>query len=135
MKLCSFLVVSCVLCFTSLQAISTTCAQDQTAAGGPDKIKAMLLRPAGWRADWSGHGGSGVSELIFEARGEKVVAKIQRLTPSFWSCERDVTITSDVVKLDLCYDPDLTLLFDPNDHDYPFKGKTPKGYEYNLKAK
>ncbi len=51
MKLYSFLVISCVLCFSSLQSIPTAYAQDQTGAGGPDKIKAVLLRPAGWKAD------------------------------------------------------------------------------------
>jgi hypothetical protein len=135
MKLYSFLVISCVLCFSSLQAISTAYAQDQTVAGGPDKIKAMLLRPAGWRAEWSGLEGSMLAEYVFEARGEKVVAKIQFITSPFLSCERDVTITSDVVKFDGCRDFGITLLFDPNDHDYPFKGKSPRGIEYKLKAK
>ena len=135
MKLYSFLVISCVLCFSSLQAIPTAYAQDQTGAGGPDKIKAVLLRPAGWKADF----GHGLSEFIYEARGEKVVAKIQGLSrsdgASLLSCERDVTITSDGIKHDGCRDFGITLLFDPKDQDYPFKGKSPRGTEYKLKAK
>jgi hypothetical protein len=52
------------------------------------------------------------------------------------TCERNViAITSDVVKLDGCRDQNISLLFDPNDHDYPFKGKSPGNYEYKLKAK
>jgi len=139
MKLYFFLVISCVLCFSSLQAIPTAYAQDQTGAGGPDKIKAVLLRPAGWKADWIGPSGSGHTEYIYEARGEKVVVKIQNLSRSDGSivtnCERDVTITSDGIKHDGCRDFGITLLFDPKDQDYPFKGKSQRGYEYKLKAK
>ena len=135
MKLYSFLVISCVLCFSSLQAIPTAYAQDQTGAGGPDKIKTLLLRPTGWKADF----GHGLAEFIYEARGEKVVVKIQGLSrtdgkPNL-DCERDVTITSDSIKHDGCRDREITLLFDPKDQDYPFKGKSQLGYEYKLKAK
>ena len=134
MKLYSFLIISCVLCFCVLQATSMAYAQDQTPAGGPGKIKAMLLRPTGWSDDWSGHELSGKSELMFEARGEKIVVSIQ--TPLFSvSCERDVTITSDAVKYDGCTDPEQTLLFDPNDQDYPFKGRSPRGIEHKLRPK
>jgi lipocalin-like protein len=99
-----------------------------------DKIKAMLLRPAGWKAYWSAPGDKGETDFICEARGEKVVAKLQNLTyPT--TCEREVTISADVVKLDGCYDRDITLLFDPNDHAYPFKGTSFHGYEYKVKAK
>jgi len=139
MKLYPFLVISCVLCFSSLQAIPTAYAQDQTGAGGPDKIKAVLLRPAGWKVDWIGHSGSGQSEFIYEARGEKVVAKIYNLSRSDGSslldCERDVTITSDGIKHDGCRDVGITLLFDPKDQNYPLKGKSLLGTEYKIKAK
>ena len=134
MKLYSFLVISCVLCFYSLQAIPTAYAQDQTGAGGPDKIKAVLLRPAGWKADF----GHGQSEHIYEAREEKVMVKIKGLSrtdgKSLLNCERDVTITSNGIKHDGCRDVGITLLFDPKDQDYPFKGKSPLGHEYKLKA-
>lgn len=135
MKLYSFLVICCVLCFSSLQTIPTAYAQDQTGAGGPDKIKAVLLRPAGWNADF----GHGLAEFIYEARGEKVVVKIQGLSrtdgKSNLSCERDVTITSDGIKHSGCRDSGISLLFDPKDQDYPFKGKSQLGYEYKLKAR
>ncbi len=135
MKLYSILVISCVLCFSSLQAIPTAYAQDQTGAAGPDKIKAVVLRPAGWKADF----GHGLAEFIYEARGEKVMVKIQGLSrtdgrPNL-DCECDVTITSDSIKHDGCRDREITLLFDPKDQEYPFKGKSQLGYEYKLKAK
>ncbi len=139
MKLYSILVISCVFCFSSLQVISTAYAQDQTGAAGPDKFKTVLLRPAGWKVDHIGARASGQAEFIYEARGEKVVVKIQDLSrsdgSSLRSCERDVTITSDDIKHDGCRDSDITLLFDPKDQDYPFKGKSPRGTEYKLKAK
>ena len=135
MKLYSFLVISCVLCFSSLQAIPTAYAQDQTGAGGPDKIIAVLLRPAGWTVDF----GVGLAEFIYEARGEKVVVKIKGLSRTDGldnlDCERNVTITSDGIKHDGCRDRGITLLFDPKDQDYPFKGRSQQWIEYKLKAK
>jgi len=107
-----------------------------TRPGEPDKIKALLLRPAGWKADWSEFGtfAKGEGEFLFEARGDKVVVKIQNLT-SPTTCERDVTLTSDGLKFDGCRDLDITLRFDPNDLDYPFKGKSLSGFDYKVKAK
>jgi hypothetical protein len=123
-----------VLLFLLLIAVQPSFADDRA-----DKIKTLLLRPTGWKVDWSGPSGSGEAEFIYEARGEKVVAKIQDLSrsdgSSLRSCERDVTITSDGIKHDGCRDLGITLLFDPKDQDYPFKGKSPRGYEYKLKAK
>jgi hypothetical protein len=104
-------------------------------AGEVDKIKTLLLKPTGWKADF----GHGLAEFIYEAHGEKVVVKIQGLSrtdgrPNL-DCERDVTITSDSIKHDGCRDREITLLFDPKDQDYPFKGKSQLGNEYKLKAK
>jgi|GEM_PF-1953315 len=139
MRLYSLLVIYCVFYFSSLHAIPTAYAQDQTGAAGPDKIKAMLFRPAGWTADHIGPSGSGKTEFIYEARGEKVVAKIQGLSRSdgapLVSCEQEVTITSDGIKHNGCREREITLRFDPNDQDYPLKGKSSLGYEYKFKAK
>ena len=80
---------------------------------GSDKIKEMLLRPGGWLVEWRGNS-SGVIDSIFEARGEKIVVKINNAA---WNqtCERDVTITSDVVKYDGCNEKNISLVYDPND--------------------
>ncbi len=94
----------------------------------------MLLRPGGWSGDWSRSNQTGISEFTFEIRGEKIVAKIRNLTDGV-NCERDVTITADVVKLDGCIDLGIVLRFDPNDPNYPFKGESPRGFKYKLKAK
>ena len=97
-----------------------------------DKIKALLLRPNGWLVEWRGNS-SGVIDSIFEARGEKIVVKIHNAA---WNqtCERDVTITSDVVKYDGCNEKNISLVYDPNDQEYPFKGESQCCY-YKLKAK
>ncbi len=129
-----------VTCFLfSILPIQTACAQDQTGAGERDKMKAALLRSSGWKVDHIGARGSGQAEFIYEAHGEKVVVKIRDLSRSGGSillnCERDVTITSDTIKHDGCRDFDITLLFDPKDQEFPFKGKSPRGTVYNLKAK
>jgi len=115
----------------------TTARVTLTRPGEPDKIKALLLRPAGWKADWSLPGGydKGEGEWIFEARGDKVVAKILITSYDNVRCEREVTLTADGAKYDGCYESGITLRFDPNDQDYPFKAKSPTGYEYKFKAK
>ena len=99
---------------------------------GSDKIKDMLLRPGGWLVEWRGNS-SGVIDFLFETRGEKIVVKINNAA---WNvtCERDVTITSDVVKLDGCSEPNISLHYDPNDKEYPFKGES-QNVNYKLKPK
>ena len=74
-----------------------------------------------------------MSEFIFEARGEDVVVKIVNATWNM-TCERNVNITSDVAKLDDCYHTNIELVYDPDDHEYPFKGGSPEA-NYKLKAK
>jgi hypothetical protein len=50
------------------------------------------------------------------------------------SCERNVTITEDAVKYDACRDTGITLYYDPNDKEYPFKGES-QNCNYKLKEK
>lgn len=111
------------LCIASLLAVAPALAQAQAAVGQSQDIKAMLLGTTTWRAEIDGPGGSGVSDIVFEAKGDKVVAKLRSITTG-QGCERDVTITADVVKFDGCQDKDVTLRFDPNDRAYLFKGKS-----------
>jgi hypothetical protein len=134
-KLYSLLVIFCVLCFSSLETIPPTYAQDNTGAGGADNIKAALLRPSGWIAQWRCDPGDTVSDFVFQVLGENVVVKIHNVALN-QTCERNVTITSDVVKLDGCNEvgANMTLTFDPNDHEYPFKGKNQNCY-LKLRAK
>jgi hypothetical protein len=118
---------------------TTAVAQDQSSAAGSDKIKAVLVRPAGWTVDWIGSSGSGTADFVYEARGQQVVVRIQQLSRSDGAtvpkCERDVKINSDGMTHDGCVDFGITYLFDAKDQDYPFRGKSPRGYEYKLKAK
>jgi hypothetical protein len=120
---------------------TTAVAQEQTGAIGSDKVTAVLLRPAGWKVDWIGPSGSGTgtAEFVYEARGQEVAVRIQQLSRSDGAtlpkCERDVKINSDGMEHDGCMDYGITFLFDAKDQDYPFRGKSPRGYEYKLKAK
>ena len=110
-------------------------AQEKPTTVGADKIKAILLRSDGWLAEWREDPDpmQGTSDFIFEPRGETIVVKIKSNSINI-TCERNVTITSDVVKMDSCYGDNITLLFDANDHEYPFKGGS-KSYKYKLKEK
>ncbi len=127
-----FAMTLAIVLFFMLITMDYVVAGGKTAAGGTDEIKALLLRPGGWIVEWRGNS-SGVIDSIFEARGEKIVVKINNAA---WNqtCERDVTITSDVVKYDGCNEKNISLVYDPNDHEYPFKGESQCCY-YKLKAK
>jgi hypothetical protein len=130
--------IFCVISFSSLQTTSTAYAQSQTIGVEQDKIKSLLLRPGGWEGDWRGPGGSGEEVILFESRGEKIVAKITVGSgPKGYYCVREVVISSDIVNFDGCRDSGIMLQFDPNDIIYPFKSKTKSvnGFEYKLKAK
>ena len=125
--------ISCfILIISSFCTMPNAIAQEKTSAIGPDKIEAMLLRPNGWIVEWRGNS-SGVFDLIFEERGDNIVAKINNAAMNM-RCERDVTITSDAVKLDGCNENDISLVYDPANHEYPFKGESPCCY-YKLKEK
>ena len=86
-----------------------------------------LLRINGWTADWVGPGGSGVTDIVFERRSDKVVAKIHLLSPVDMRCETLVTIEQRSVTFDGCRDPGVTLLFDPANLEAPFQGRSPRG--------
>ena len=74
-----------------------------------------------------------MADFIFEARGENVVVNINVIHRKK-TCERNVTITSDVVKMDGCHTINISLLYDPDDDEYPFKGES-LTYKFKLKAK
>jgi hypothetical protein len=95
----------------------------------------LLLRPMGWRAEWTGPGGAGVTEVLFVRRGDKVTAKIRLALPFEMTCENPVEVGPSTVTFDGCRDPGLRLQFDPKDQDIPFRGSTPRGYEWKLRAK
>lgn len=127
-----FAMTLAIVLFFSLSTLDYTIAGGKTSAVGSDEIKALLLRPNGWLVEWRGNS-SGVIDFIFEERGENVVVKIHNAA---WnqSCERDVLITSDVIKLDGCNEKGIQLYYDPNDKEYPFKGESPS-VNYKLKEK
>lgn len=49
-----------------------------------------------------------------------------KINTTAWNvtCDRDVPITSDGVKLDGCSDPNISLHYDPNDKESPFKSES-----------
>ena len=116
---------------SALQVVGT----NAIAASESDPMMEALLRPTGWRADWSGPGGSGYTEIVFERQAEKVVAKIRLISPFEMTCENPVIIGPKTVTFDGCRDPALTLHFEATNSDIPFRGRTPRGYEWKLKPK
>ena len=108
-------------------------------------LKAMLIKPTnGWVIEWATPTlrDSGVTEVVFQDRGEKVVAKLNitdlgASKAGKTSCERDVTITAGEVRLDGCRDQNAVLIYDTNDKVYPLKTKTTtvNGYDWKLREK
>jgi len=125
----------CISILSLEHTTSNVYAEQKIATGGTDKIKNLLLRKEGWIVTYTGWNGSRKAIYVFEAHGEDIVVKIHNLTADL-SCEQNVTVTSDVVKMDGCFShtQNIVLLFDPNDQEYPFKGKN-KGTKFKLKAK
>ena len=70
---------------------------------------------------------------MFEECGENIVLIIHTASMNI-CCERNVTITEKAVKYDGCSDKNISLYYDPNDKEYPFKGESPN-VNYKLKAK
>jgi hypothetical protein len=80
-------------------------------------------------------GGSGLTELVFEQRAEGVFARIRLIAPFELTCEKPVTIDQRSVTFDGCRDPAVTLVYEPGDTTYPFRGRSPRGYEWRVKPK
>jgi hypothetical protein len=66
---------------------------------------------------------AGVGTVVFEARGEGLVAKIENHTYPV-TCEREVTVTAEGARFDLCRETGLELRHQPQDTEIPFRGRT-----------
>lgn len=117
---------------TFLAAMCLASVGTATAQVNNDKMLEALLRPAGWRAEWSGPGGAGVKQLVFEKRAEQVVIRIRLITPFEMTCENPVTLGTDSVTFDGCRDPAVTLVFDAKNAQFPFQGQSARGYVWKL---
>lgn len=123
-----------VVTFLAVMCLAAAPVGTATAQVTTDKMLESLLRPAGWRAEWSGPGGAGVNQLVFEKRSEQVVIRIRLITPFEMSCENPVTLGTDRVTFDGCRDPAVTLVFDATNAQFPFQGQSPRGYVWKLTA-
>jgi hypothetical protein len=100
-----------------------------------DKFLQVLLRPAGWSAEWSGPGGSGRTDVTFVRQGNGFLAKIQLIAPLEMTCENTALVESNNVTFDGCRDPQVRLTFDANDRAVPLRGRSPRGYEWTVRPK
>ena len=123
----------CVSPFSSDYPVTNANAQEKTNADTVEIIKNALIRPGGWLMEWSAFGNKGVVETIYEERGGNIVAKINNAALN-QTCEREVKISSEGFKMDGCNDTNITMIFDPDNQEYLFKGESEK-YNYKLKAK
>lgn len=123
-----------LLWIASLSLFHSACV---SATADAEKMMEVLLRPTGWSVDWSGPAGSGFNEVTFERRSDKVFVKINLIRPMDYAtkCEKPVTVGVNSITFDGCYEPNVTLNFNSSDSEFPFRGRTPSGYEWNVRAK
>ncbi len=114
--------------FLSRAALAAAMAliANPAAAQSPDAVRAALLAPVrGWamiwprpQAPWAGGG-----TVLFEMRGDRLVALIENHTSPI-TCEREVTVTAEGARFDLCNETGLELRHQPQDGEIPFLGRT-----------
>jgi hypothetical protein len=112
----------------SLSAMALTaalCLSPATAQTADALREALLAAPLGWTMNWPQAlpPWSGVGNVIFRARGDSLVALIENETGNV-SCERDVTVTGEEVRFDLCRETGLVLRYQPGDKEIPLRGRT-----------
>lgn len=112
----------------SLSAMALTaalCLSPATAQTADALREALLAPPSGWTINWPQalSPWSGVGNVIFQARGDSLVAIIQNETANV-SCERDVTVTAEEVRFDLCRETGLVLRYQAEDREIPLRGRT-----------
>jgi hypothetical protein len=99
---------------------------NQAAAQSPDAVRAALLAPVrGWTMIWASAQAPGVggATVFFEQRGDRLVAQIDNHMTST-NCEREVTVTAEGARFDLCRETGLDLRHQPQDAEIPFRGRT-----------
>ena len=109
------------MALTATLSLSLSPATAQTA----DALReALLAAPLGWTMNWpQPHPPwSGVGNVIFVMRGDRLVALVENETARV-SCERNVTVTAEEVRLDLCREPGLVLKYQPQDNEIPLRGR------------
>lgn len=112
----------------SLSAIGLASALciSPAAAQTADALREALVAPrSGWTMNWPQalSPWTGVGNVIFEARGDRLVALIENHTANV-SCERDVTVMAEEVRFDLCRETGLVLRHSSQDREIPLRGRT-----------
>jgi hypothetical protein len=111
----------------SLSAIGLTAALciPPAAAQTADSLReALLAARFGWTMNWpQPHPPwTGVGNVIFEMRGDRLVALVENETAHV-SCERDVTLTAEELRFDLCRETGLVIKYQPQDTEIPLRGR------------
>lgn len=116
-------------------AVVLVMGSGSASAADSEAMIEALLRPGGWSAEWAGPGGSGLTEVNFERRGDGLMARMKLVVPFELACEKPVTVGERSVTFDGCRDPSVTLVYDPSDAAYPLKGRSPRGYEWRVRPR
>jgi len=103
--------------------------QDQAitvqGADASSSMKQVLLNPKGFYMNWTCHGNSGISRIVFREDGNKIVVDIDNSrTSGVLRCTSDAKLTDNGVIFNGCNvgSRDIPLTYDPGNKETPFKG-------------
>ena len=109
-------------------------SENTTSAVGVETIKRILTGQKQWRFYWDrGVGRPRIGEttsdrtpsatLEFMRLGSRLVARTENDEVHHVECEFEVTVKDDGFIFEGCVGSDKTMTYDPDDRQYPFKGR------------
>jgi hypothetical protein len=115
------------VCLGVAAAMPAPTASGQTLPGivGAEMIRRMLLGPGVWLMNWPDTQINYLTSnatLTFERRGPALMVRIE-LHRTNVTCEREVTVTADVVAFDGCVERGIALRWTPDDPVFAFRGQ------------
>jgi hypothetical protein len=110
-------------------------SENTASAVGVEAIKRVLTGQKQWKLYWDRGGvrqpriGETTSArtpsvtLEFMRLGQRLVARAERDEVHHAECEFEVTVKEDGFIFEGCWGSDKTMTYDPDDRQYPFKGR------------
>ena len=126
------LLLGCVIVFVGAVAGQS---RNTASAIGVEAIKGVLTGQKQWRLYWDRSGvgrprlGNTTSDrslsatLEFMRIGGRLIAHQERDELLHGECEFEVTVKEDRFIFPGCWGSDTTMTYDPDDREYPFKGR------------
>jgi hypothetical protein len=109
-------------------------SENTASAVGVETIKRVLTGQKQWKLYWNRVGGrprirgrtsdrTPSATLEFMRAGRRLVARQEADEVHHAECEFEVTVKEDGFIFEGCWGSDKTMTYDPDDREYPFKGR------------